>query len=150
MIAAGFGTSSPPNAATPAVPIAATMRAPAELPHKRISLSADAKGRRVSEDVGNGRCKILRRHVPAEARAILQNKRIVASSTDLDGVREAFMHGADVGEAAARRDDRERRAASTAKEEHACVRFSRISRARSIGIYVVEYRLPRRHRMSIM
>ena len=108
-MADGLGSSGAPNRTVPWEPIAAAIRAPAELPHNEYSVVAHTKSVGVSENVGDGRRQILCCNAAALTRAVFQDECVISAVADLDSVRETLVQRPDIGKSTARRNDGEGR-----------------------------------------
>ena len=71
-----------------------------------IALSTDPERVGILEDVRDGRSQILGGDRSALSGPVFQDEGIVSLAADLDGIRKAFVDGADIGKPASGRDDR--------------------------------------------
>jgi hypothetical protein len=99
---------------------------------------ADAKRLCVSKHIGDGSREILRGNAAARPGAVLEHEGVVPVSADGCGVRKSFVDGADIGEASARRDDREGRSWFPSKEEQSRTGLRRLLLLLVLRVQVIE------------
>jgi hypothetical protein len=105
-----------------------------------VPVGADTERLCMAKDVGDRRRQVPGGDLLTMPCPVPQHESGVALAGDRRGMRKAFVNGADVGEPAARGDDREGRAGASAEEEEAGVLPGRLLLRFGFGMETVEHR----------